>query len=216
MQSFLSKQKVFLVIFVSLAQLFLIGGIYLTNYLIIDDAQEIRLQLEPVDPRDIFRGDYVILNYKISNLKSVYFFEDQSKLKAGDNIYVNLYLSNSGTFGNRKIPEAFNSSISKTKPYQAEYSNSSGYRRIFIKGKIESATLVNNSSSLENDPIISNYNNNQYNLTIDYGINQLFIPEGTGRGVTFNNKTSYGIIKLGKDGQARVDRLEVDGKVWPE
>lgn len=36
---------------------------------ILRSGTEIRLATAPVDPRDLFRGDYVILNYRISTLE---------------------------------------------------------------------------------------------------------------------------------------------------
>ena len=45
---------------------------------------EVRLQTVPVDPRDLFRGDYVILRYEISQV-DVY-----DNIRAGDTVYVPL------------------------------------------------------------------------------------------------------------------------------
>lgn len=36
---------------------------------LLQSATEVTLAIEPVDPRDLFRGDYVILNYEISQLE---------------------------------------------------------------------------------------------------------------------------------------------------
>lgn len=47
-------------------------------------GKEVLLETEPVDPRDLFRGDYVILQYPISEIPNLMSYH------AGDTIYVNL------------------------------------------------------------------------------------------------------------------------------
>lgn len=47
-------------------------------------GKEVLLETEPVDPRDLFRGDYVILRYPISEIPNLMSYH------AGDTIYVNL------------------------------------------------------------------------------------------------------------------------------
>ncbi len=46
-------------------------------------AQSVLLQVEPVDPRDLFRGDYVTLSYAISRTPS-------GKYQPGQSVYVTL------------------------------------------------------------------------------------------------------------------------------
>jgi uncharacterized membrane-anchored protein len=47
-------------------------------------GREVVLQTVPVDPRDLFRGDYVVLRYTISALKTSRAF------RSGDTVYVRL------------------------------------------------------------------------------------------------------------------------------
>lgn len=64
-------------------------------YMIIDRQQMlgasrvVTLKIVPVDPRDIFRGDYVILNYEISRL-DVKVLEGEDEFTAGETAYVAL------------------------------------------------------------------------------------------------------------------------------
>ncbi|WP_319506474.1 GDYXXLXY domain-containing protein [uncultured Methanolobus sp.] len=60
------KQKQFLLLMAY--SLIVISLIFLPKYATLDQGKEIVLKTEPVDPRDVFRGDYVILSYEISNL----------------------------------------------------------------------------------------------------------------------------------------------------
>jgi len=53
-------------------------------------GEEVLLKTTPVDPRDLFRGDYVILNYEISRLNLDSLETDTSELKGGDRVFVAL------------------------------------------------------------------------------------------------------------------------------
>ncbi|WP_157888130.1 GDYXXLXY domain-containing protein [Bacillus marinisedimentorum] len=50
------------------AQVLVLMGLTASYYLAEDVGEEIRLKTEPIDPRDLFYGDYVYLNYEISTL----------------------------------------------------------------------------------------------------------------------------------------------------
>ncbi|WP_456275913.1 GDYXXLXY domain-containing protein [Bacillus sp. AK128] len=50
-------------------------------------GEEIRLKTEPVDPRDIFYGDYVILHYTISTIPKE-LFVDSEELSYDEPVYV--------------------------------------------------------------------------------------------------------------------------------
>lgn len=51
-------------------------------------GQTIRLQTTPVDPRSLFRGDYVSLRYPISDLADELFAGGTNKIERGDVVYV--------------------------------------------------------------------------------------------------------------------------------
>lgn len=51
------------------------------------NGREITLQVVPVDPRSLFRGDYVILNYDISDVESP---EQTRRMRRGETVYVTL------------------------------------------------------------------------------------------------------------------------------
>ena len=54
---------------------------------ILRGGQEVRLRTVPVDPRDLFRGDYVVLAYDISRVTSGKLVGDK-RLRRGDKLYV--------------------------------------------------------------------------------------------------------------------------------
>lgn len=57
-------------------------------------GQSIRVMVQPVDPRSLFRGNYVILSYPFSELNEKHFIEDRDFLEAnvrkGTGVYVKL------------------------------------------------------------------------------------------------------------------------------
>jgi uncharacterized membrane-anchored protein len=55
---------------------------------------EVMLKTMPVDPRDLFRGDYVTLNYEISNLDIKKIPAENSYFYNGEPIYLALELKN--------------------------------------------------------------------------------------------------------------------------
>lgn len=62
-------------------------------------GREIRLQARPVDPLDIFRGNYVVLSYEISTLPIQY------DVRRGDRLCVRLYESGDEWKGAYALPE---------------------------------------------------------------------------------------------------------------
>ncbi|MBT3870270.1 MAG: GDYXXLXY domain-containing protein [Gammaproteobacteria bacterium] len=48
-------------------------GMYVTAALPLWTGAEIRLATAPVDPRSLFRGNYALLSYDISEIDSTYF-----------------------------------------------------------------------------------------------------------------------------------------------
>ena len=55
-------------IIIVLFQVLLLVGIIAYRQYWVATGERVLLGTEPVDPRDIFRGDYVTLNYEISSL----------------------------------------------------------------------------------------------------------------------------------------------------
>lgn len=52
-----------------LFQTFILAQMVLGQISLLNSPTEVVLKTEPVDPRDLFRGDYVILNYEISEIE---------------------------------------------------------------------------------------------------------------------------------------------------
>ena len=70
---------------------------------------EVLLKTRPVDPRDLFRGDYVILRYDISNID----YDENIEFRENEGIYILLNIDNEG-YGEV-------SRISQNKPLEGLY-----------------------------------------------------------------------------------------------
>jgi len=76
-------------------QAVLVAGLLADRAWLFATGTEIRLPVVPVDPRDLFRGDYVVLNYSISNLDRSTLAGDGT-FTAGEPIYVTLVRDGEG------------------------------------------------------------------------------------------------------------------------
>jgi uncharacterized membrane-anchored protein len=62
-------------------------------------GEEIKLQAEPVDPIDVFRGNYVALRYEISSLQAV------NEVRRGDTLCADLFESSDAWSARYALPE---------------------------------------------------------------------------------------------------------------
>jgi len=112
----MDRKKIFLLI--ALFWLIIVVGFVAMKEYTLQTGEEILLKTQPVDPRDLFRGDYVILSYDISRLNLSEVESDTTEFKENDQVYITL--ENIGGYGIAQ-------SIVRKKP-------SGG---LFIKGKVQ-------------------------------------------------------------------------------
>jgi len=89
----MSKNKKIGFLIVVLLQIFSLVFMISRRVHLLNSGQEVLLQCEPVDPRSLFSGDYVILNYKISRFSKLEFqklnlFDE--KFNKNDTVYLGL------------------------------------------------------------------------------------------------------------------------------
>ncbi|MCQ9283637.1 GDYXXLXY domain-containing protein [Priestia aryabhattai] len=65
--SFLDRRRTAVWIII-LVQLIMLGGIFTKNEVLLQNGKEIKLALQPIDPRSLLQGDYVELNYDIAHV----------------------------------------------------------------------------------------------------------------------------------------------------
>lgn len=143
-------------------------------------GETVLLEVQPVDPRSLFQGDYVRLSYDISTL-------DTSTL-AGDDyfgpratVYVELAPADDGywhavaVFDERRaVPDG----------------------HVLIKGKTQDGR----------------FGFSDRRVRVEYGIEEVFVPEGSGRAVE-TTRTGLGLeVKVDRFGNAVPRRVLLDGE----
>lgn len=166
-------------------QLIAIFSIILFKLVVLGSGTEVLLHVQPIDPRDYLRGDYVTFQYDISSIEAYRF--DYSPVRNGDTVYVPLVKS-----GQYWIV-SYKDQVKKIKPKNAG---------VYIKGYVISA---GNNSWSEND----------HTVGLEYKIEQYYIPVNTGSGFNFRGHDVSAAVQVGDSGDAVLKKLFVDGKEWP-
>ncbi len=84
----MNKKKIFILL--GIFWLVIIGGFIGFKEYTLRTGQEVLLKTVPIDPRDLFRGDYVVLRYDISTIDLGSVVVERTDLKSGDKVYVGL------------------------------------------------------------------------------------------------------------------------------
>jgi uncharacterized membrane-anchored protein len=170
-----------------LIQAGLLGWIIADRAMLLKNGREIRLQVVPVDPRDLFRGDYVTLAYPISRLQSNQIAGDDD-FGYGQPVFVTLAPEGDGW---KAV------AMNHVRPEGAE---------VVLKGTVNDVTeLGDNCGSAKGCAIYG----------IGYNLEQFFVPEGAGRDLeTLRNEQKISVdVAVAKSGRAQLKRLIVDGEV---
>lgn len=167
-----SKQTKFILAII--LQLFIIGTIIIFKASVIVGGTEIVFKVVPVDPRDIFRGDYMVLSYQdVSRINKDLFEYDQ--IKRGQDVYVEI-----------------NKSGDYWKAVRATDKKPKG-KEIYIKG------------------VVSSSNTGDF-ISVNYGIENYFIPEKTGQNIDLRNSNPYIKAAVDRNGNAVLKQLYIYDK----
>ncbi|WP_157019177.1 GDYXXLXY domain-containing protein [Mesorhizobium xinjiangense] len=171
-------------VLVALVQIGFLAWIIAGRAAILRDGAEIRLTVEPVDPRDLLRGDYVRLTYNISTVQSALF--DSGVLAdhrgaGGERLCIGLDPDEDGIARAVSIRPA----------------NDAG--RAAETGAVEicgKATGVWSGAQGRN-------------LRLEYGIERFYLPEGEGRAIErdLGLRAFTVVVAVGADGQAQIKAL---------
>ncbi|WP_170984571.1 GDYXXLXY domain-containing protein [Rhodoligotrophos defluvii] len=164
----------------------LLFGMIAGRAMLMANGTEVRLAVVPVDPRDFLRGDYVILSYDISRLKTAQLGGDRD-FTVGDPIYVAL-APDGQTWHATAIYHTYPKDVAGP----------------VLRGRITSASQTPNCTG----PSCWEYG-------VDYGLEKFFVPEGAGRALEElrNDQRLTADVAVGKDGASVIKRLRVDGQV---
>ncbi len=155
---------------------------------LLKSGREITLPTQPLDPRDIFRGDYVTLGYDITSVKksSTATDPDFNGLERGAAAYVTLTPAPAGGWTLAHIGTQYPAVVAPGD--------------VVIKGLVKS--LWPSVCAGESTAVLR------------YGIETYFVPEGMGRALedqVWAHKIEA-IVAVGSDGTAALKGLVVDGE----
>lgn len=158
------------------------------------NGQAVLLDVEPVDPRDLFRGDYVILSYPVGRIKTET-VSGEDEFEKHDPIYVSVRRGESGTWQavaiNKALPEKPDSDL------------------VVLRGTV--TYVINRQESGTNtvcDQACAE-------LSVRYGIESYFVPEGEGRKLeAMRDKRMIQIaVRVAENGEAAIAGLAIDGEI---
>ena len=152
---------------------------------ILRDGREVTLQTQPVDPRDLLRGDYVVLRYDISQLPAGA-LAGKPSAERNSVVFVKLAPNANGLY---EAVSVHAEPVPVTAP------------EILIRGRVS-------YSCGSPSPIFCD------KLTIKYGLESYFVPEGEGRKLeqARNQQKLRVVAAVLPSGRAAIKRLLLDGE----
>jgi uncharacterized membrane-anchored protein len=159
---------------------------------ILRSGSEVRLKTVPVDPRDLFRGDYVVLAYPISTVEGP--VAGDGGFKRGDAVFVTLTRDAEGFAQAR--------AVSRTRPTLAN-------GEAAIAGRVQST-----GACALNDAGEADCASGRRRLRIAYGLESYFVPQGEGRAIETTPRARIEVVAaVSAGGEAAIKRLLIDGKL---
>lgn len=137
---------------VAAAQIAFLVSMIVGRAMVLRNGQEVVLSVEPVDPRDLLRGDYVILSYNISRLPLRLFAAPRPESGGKATVYVRLKADENGIF--QPIAARFSERVE----------TASAEDEVDIRGEARWG-----------------WNVAQQFVSVRYGIERFYVPEGEGR-----------------------------------
>jgi len=173
-------------IVLALLQVGFLGWTIVSRATILRAGPEVLLKVEPVDPRDLLRGDYVRLGYEISNVpvKLIVNRDADTTASAEGAIHVRLKKGEDGFW------------------HPVSAALGAGFADVPVEGEVEVLGTVT-SGWLQDE---------QSTVRVDYGIGRYYLPEGEGTAIERDMRVRrFGILAaVGKDGALQIKAL-MDG-----
>jgi uncharacterized membrane-anchored protein len=150
----------------------------------------VRLEIVPVDPRDLFRGDYVVLDYRISSVDVPK--DATSAFRRGQKVFVTLRPNENG--------------MARAVAIAAERPVASG-NEVVIQGTVTAVGACGFNARGIRDCSAGHV------TLVKYGIESYFVPQGEGRKIETTDKARLEVVAaVAPSGQAAIKRLLIDGK----
>ena len=171
----------------ALVQIALLVVMIVDRMQILREGTEVTLQTPPVDPRDLLRGDYVVLGYDISQLPA----GPLAGQPAGN-------ATPSCSSSSRPIADGLLSRRSRYMPSRRGHGP-----EVLIRGRVAYGTTCGSSRRAFCDK-----------LQIRYNLESYFVPEGEGRKLEHarNQRKLTVVAAVLPSGRAAIKRLLLDGE----
>lgn len=187
------RKLVVAAVLLALAQIGFLSWIIAGRAAILRNGQVVLLKVEPVDPRDLLRGDYVRLGYEIGTVPVKMLDKapaDGSFTQDGP-VFVRLGEDGDGFW---RVRSASLGAPLRTPPAQGE---------VDIRGDVSGGQSLGAGASLR----------------VQYGIDRYYVPEGEGRAIEAGmRERSFAILAaVGSDGTPQIKALmDGDTKLYEE
>jgi uncharacterized membrane-anchored protein len=164
-------------------QTLVIGWMVWDRVNLLSSGREIRAAVVPVDPRDIFRGDYVILSYAFTSNADVALPDGT---RTGDTVFALLKPQGPA--------EWTLNSVAPTEPETVAEGD------VVLKGIVDNARR-----GIGNGPATVG--------RLRFGIERFYVPQGKGRVIEKQvlEKRIVAVLAVGGDGKVALKGLEADG-----
>jgi len=168
-------------------QIALISVMVYDRVRVLREGTEVTLQTRPVDPRDFLRGDYVVLNYEITNLPAGALKDTPSKGR-GTPVFVKLVRKPDGVYAADSV-------------HAAPAPVADG--EILIRGRVVGGAGCGSDRRRFCDT-----------LHINYGIERYFVPQDEGKEIERSrNQGQVSVVAaVTPAGRAAIKRLLLGGK----
>lgn len=196
----LPGSKMFLrLLAVALLHSAVLGWMVWDRVTLLQNGRKITLAVRPLDPRDFFRGDYIILTFDINRIR-VWEVVGDKKFNRSDDIFVGLKRADDGSWHATAIyhtPPEISADI------------------VFIKGRVTRAlNLKKHASRIPTGRAPVCHKAECVRLYVKYGIEKYFVPEGDGLRLEAlrNDKVLSIAVAVSTTGKAGIKALLVRGK----
>ena len=169
----------------ALIQVALLGAMVVDRASILRNGTEVKLLTRPIDPRDLLRGDYVVLGYDISQLPAGPL---QNQPVGSRTVFVKLAPNSEGLYGAVSVHAE---AVPVTSP------------EVLIRGRVAYGASCGPDSRAFCDK-----------LQIRYNLEQYFVPEGEGKKLeeARNQRKLTVVAAVLPSGRAAIKRLLLDGQ----
>lgn len=172
-------------LFIAIVQTAILGYMIEGRASILRSGTDVLLKTSPVDPRDLLRGDYVILTYDISTISTTSI--TGARPETGEVARLNVRL----------------------KP------GADGFWTVSAASFDPLAEEVGSVALISQPVTIYDWEwQNAGNLTVSYGIERFYVPEGEGRPIEDGrNQGRVSVaVRVSEDGQAQIRALMLDNE----